>query len=199
MLRAISLGDDEGSIAAARRAIEDDIPDRRFAFGGALQHLIRRSVRDERIEDELAWIDQQSPEILDIDAPRVSQKYRAVQGVALAAWIHTLEPAEVQRRLDLLLDFVATLGFEPKDNPEFHVNVLLIRGDTDKAIEVALDSVFTKSVATHLNWRETFGQPHYAVLTEDPRVKDALARWEDEESALRGSVQSYFADLRAST
>jgi hypothetical protein len=37
------------------------------------------------------------------------------------------------------------------------------------------------------------------VLTEDPRVKDALARWEDEESALRGSVQSYFADLRAST
>ena len=122
-----------------------------------------------------------------------------MQGVALAAWIHTLEPAEVQRRLDVLLDFVATLGFEPEDNPEFHVNVLLIRGDTDKAIEVALDTVFTESVATHLNWRETFGQPHYAVLTEDPRVKDALARWEDEESALRGSVQSYFADLRAST
>lgn len=199
MLRAISLGDDEGSIAAARRAIEDDIADRRFAFGGALQHLIRRSVREERIEDELAWIDQQSPEILDIDAPRVSQKYRSVQGVAFGAWIHTLEPVEVQRRLDLLLDYVATMGFEPEDNPGFHVNVLLIRGDTDKAIEFALNSVFTESVAKHLNWRETFGQPHYTVLTEDPRVKDALARWEDEESALRGSVQSYFADLRAST
>ena len=199
MLRAISLGDDEGSIAAARRAIEDDISDRRFAFGGALQHLIRRSVREERIEEQLAWIDEQSPEILDIDAPRVSQKYRAVQGVALAAWIHTLEPAEVQRRLDLLLDFVATLGFELEDNPGFHVNVLLIRGDTEEAIEVALDSVFTESVATHLNWRETFAQPHYAALAEDPRVQDALAKWEDEESALRGSVQSFFADLRAST
>jgi hypothetical protein len=30
-------------------------------------------------------------------------------------------------------------------------------------------------------------------------VQDALARWEDEEAALRGSVQSYFADLSAST
>jgi TolB-like protein/Flp pilus assembly protein TadD len=199
MLRAISLGDDEGSIAAARRAVEDDIADRRFAFGGALQHLLRRSVREERIDDELAWIDEQSPEILDIDAPRVSQKYRAVQGVAFAAWVHTLEPAEVQRRLDLLLDFVATMGFKPEDSPGFHLSILLIRGDTEKATEVALESVLTQSVATHLNWRETFAQPHYAVLTENPRVSEALAKWEDEEAALRGSVQSFFADLRAST
>ena len=199
MLRAMSLGDDEGSIAAARRAIEDDIEDRRFAFGGALQHLLRRSVREGRVDEELAWVDEQSPEILDIDATRVSQKYRAVQGVAFDAWIYTLEPAEVQRRLDLLLEFVASLGFTPEDNPGFYLKVLLIRGDTDKATEVALESVFTESVAKHLNWRETFAQPHYAVLTEDPRVRDALAKWEDEEAALRGSVQSYFADLRAST
>jgi TolB-like protein/Flp pilus assembly protein TadD len=199
LLRAISLGDNEASKAAARRAIEDDIADRRFAFGGALQHLLRRSVREERVEEELAWIDEQSPEILDIDAPRVSQKYRVVQGVAFAAWIHTLEPAEVQRRLDLLLDFVATMGFEPEDNPNFHLNVLLIRGDTDTATQVALESVLTESVAKHLDWRETFAQPHYAVLTEDPRVRDALAKWEDEEKDLRGSVQSYFTDLQAST
>ena len=199
MLRAMSLGDDEGSITAARRAIEDDIEDRRFAFGGALQHLLRRSVREGRVDEELAWVDEQSPEILDIDATRVSQKYRAVQGVAFDAWIYTLEPAEVQRRLDLLLEFVASLGFTPEDNPGFYLKVLLIRGDTDKATEVALESVFTESVAKHLNWRETFAQPHYAVLTEDPRVRDALAKWEDEEAALRGSVQSYFADLRAST
>ena len=199
MLRAISLGDDAGSIAAARRAIEDDIADRRFAFGGALQHLLRRSVREERIDEELAWINEQSPEILDIDASRVSQKYRTVQGVAFTAWVHTLEPDEVQRRLDVLLDFASNMGFVLEDNPDFYVNVLLIRGDTDEATEVALESIFTKSVATHLNWRETLAQPHFAVLTEDPRVKDALAQWEDEEAKLRGSVQSFFADLGAST
>jgi tetratricopeptide (TPR) repeat protein len=199
MLRAISLGDDAGSIAAARRAIEDDIADRRFAFGGALQHLLRRSVREERIDEELAWINEQSPAILDIDASRVSQKYRTVQGVAFTAWVHTLEPDEVQRRLDVLLDFASNMGFVLEDNPDFYVNVLLIRGDTDEATEVALESIFTKSVATHLNWRETLAQPHFAVLTEDPRVKDALAQWEDEEAKLRGSVQSFFADLGAST
>jgi hypothetical protein len=122
-----------------------------------------------------------------------------VQGVAFTAWTHTLEPAEVQRRLDVLLDFAATRGFDPQDNPGFYVNVLLIRGDSEKATEVALESVLTDSVAKHLNWRETFAQPQYAALAEDPRVRDALARWEEEEAALRGSVQSYFADLRAST
>jgi hypothetical protein len=34
---------------------------------------------------------------------------------------------------------------------------------------------------------------------EDPRVKGALAQWEDEEATLRGHVQNYLADLRAST
>lgn len=199
MLRAISLGDDVGSVAAARRAIEDDISDRRFAFGGALQYLLRRAVREERVDEELAWINEQSPDMLDVDAARISQKHRAVQGVAFTAWTHTLEPAEVQRRLDVLLDFAATRGFDPQDSPELYVNVLLIRGDSEKATEVALEKVLTDSVAKHLNWRETFAQPQYAALAEDPRVRDALARWEEEEAALRGSVQSYFADLRAST
>ena len=32
----------------------------------------------------------------------------------------------------------------------------------------------------------------------DPRVQEAMLRWEEEEEALRGSVQSWFADMHAS-
>ena len=45
---------------------------------------------------------------------------------------------------------------------------------------------------------QVFLQPRYANLLEDERVQQAIERWEDEEAALRGSVESYFEDMHAS-
>jgi hypothetical protein len=73
----------------------------------------------------------------------------------------------------------------------------VLRGEIDQAIEIALQEVFPDSVALHLDWRETLSQPGYAPFLEDERVQQAIRRWEDEEAALRGSVQSYFADMHA--
>ena len=52
-------------------------------------------------------------------------------------------------------------------------------------------------MALHLDWRETLSQPRYAKFLEDERVQEAIRRWEDEEAALRGSVESYFKDMHA--
>jgi hypothetical protein len=41
-------------------------------------------------------------------------------------------------------------------------------------------------------------QPRYADIIADPRVQNAMLRWEEEEAVLRGSVQSWFADMHAS-
>ncbi len=198
ILRAKSLGDREASIAAARRAIEDNIQDRRFAFGGAVQYLLRTASADGRLEQELSWIEERRPGIFDIDSARVPLKYRGAQGVAIEAWLQILPRDEVNRRLDVLLSNAEVLGVDPTENPNTHLGILLVRGDTDAAIEVALEGVLSEPVAKHLNWRENFAQPQFADIVEDPRVQEALARWEDEEAALRGSVQSYFADMHAS-
>jgi tetratricopeptide (TPR) repeat protein len=198
MFRAKSLDDNEASIAAARRAIEDDIADRRFAFGSAVQHLIRNAVRQGRIEEELQWIEAQEPGIFDVDASRIPQKFRGAQGVAFDAWLQTLPRAEVTRRLDVMLQYAEALGVDPTENPVTHLGILVIRGQTDEAIKVALERVFTQTVAKNLNWRETFAQPQYAEIVADERVQDAMRRWEEEEAALRGSVASYFADMQAS-
>ena len=61
-----------------------------------------------------------------------------------------------------------------------------------------MERVFSRSVANHMDWRETFTQPHYADIAADARVQDAMRRWEEEEAAMRDSVRSYFADLGAS-
>jgi hypothetical protein len=87
---------------------------------------------------------------------------------------------------------------DPTENPDSHISILVLRGQIDLAIEIALNEVFSQSVAMHLNWRDMLSQPRYASLVKDERVQQAIKRWEDEEAALRGSVESYFADMHAS-
>lgn len=197
LLRAVSVGDSDASVAAARSTVVDEIENRHFAFGGALQYLIRSAADAERIAEELAWINEQEPDIFDVDAARVSQRYRDVQYLAFDAWVRTLPQEEVVRRLDILLAYAESLGVDPTEDPSAHVWILALRGQTEEAIEVALDEVFSQSVALHLNWREDWMQPQYEDIVADPRVQAAMARWDEEEAALRGSVQTWFADMHA--
>ena len=197
LARAKAIGDLEGSVEAARRAIEDDIEDRRFSFGGAVQHLVRTAVKTGRVEEEMAWIDGHHPGIFDIEALSVPQRYRNIQGVAFDGWVQILPRDEVLRRLDLLIAYADSTGADPKDAPTNHIGILTLRGDIKGAIEVALKDYFSQSVAFNPNWRDMLLQPHYAEVVADPRVQQAMRRWEEEEEALRGSVQNYFVDLHA--
>ncbi len=196
--RAQATGDTAAGIAAARRAIEDDIENRRFAYGSAVQYLLRAAVAQGRAAAELAWLETQRPGVLDVDAAQVPSKARVVQGVAFDAWAQTLPHDEVLRRLDVMLAHAKAQGVDPTEDPNAHISILVLRGRVDAAIEVALNEVFTESVAMHLNWRDTLSQPRYAELRADARVQQAIQRWEDEEATLRGSVQTYFADMHAS-
>ncbi len=197
LARAKAIGDVDGSIEAARRALEDNIEDRRFAFGGAVQHLVRTAVRTGTVEEEMAWIEEQQPGIFDVDAQVAPLRYRNVQGVAFDGWVQYLPAEEVQRRLDVLLDYAAAMGQDPTSDPATHVGILTLRGDVEKAVEVALRDFFSRPVALTPNWREMLSQPHYAGVVADPRVQEAMRRWEAEETELRASVESFFADLHA--
>lgn len=198
MARAIALNDTEAAIAAARRAVEDDVGNRRFAFGGAVQYLVRQAVSQDRVEEELAWLETQQPGMFDMEASQVPMKLRGAQAVAFDGWVHTLPREEVLRRLDARVAYLESQGIDPAGNPRLHIGLLVLRGQVDEAIEVALNELFTESVALHLNWRATLLQPHYAALVADERVQQAMHRWEEEEASLRGSVESYFNDMHAS-
>ena len=199
LARARALGDLEGSIEAARRAIEDDVEDRRFAFSGAVQHLIRTAVKTDRVEEEMAWLEEQQPGIFDVDSTVVPQKFRGVRGTAFDGWVQILPREEVLRRLDVLLAYASSFGQDPTDKPATHVSILTLRGEIEEAIEVALKDLFSQSVALNPYWRDMLLQPHYAEVVADPRVQEAMRRWEAEEAELRASVESYFADLHAAT
>jgi TolB-like protein/Flp pilus assembly protein TadD len=197
LLRSIAIGDEEGGVANARRAIEDDIENRQFAYGGAVQFLLRHAMRNGTVQEELRWMNEQAPGIFDVRAEPVPQKFRLAQGLAFNAWYTSLPRAEFLERLELYVAGAIALGFEPADNPMINANMLAMRGEIAKAVDVALERIFTQSVAVNLNWREIFSQPHLAEVVADPRIQAAMRRWEEEEAELRNSVRSYLADLQA--
>ena len=199
LLRAVAVGDNAASLASARRAISDDIDDRRFGHTGAVQYLLRTAIRNRSVDQEMAWIGERAPGIFDIDADGLPQKYRMAQGIAFDAWFVTLPREETLARLDALLDFGKTLGFDLADDAYTHLNILALRGDIEQAVEVGLERVFRLPVTTNLAWRETFAQAQYADIVADPRVRAELERWAQEEAELRSNVAAYFTDLQTVT
>ena len=199
LVRAMATGDEEAGIASARRAIVDDIEERYGSYVGAVRFLLRRAAQNDTVNAEAAWIEQQAPGALDIDAEQVPQKYRMSQGVAFDAWYTSLPREELLRRIDVMQSVFDESGHSLEDNPYTNVDILAMRGETEQAIEIALERIFTSSVAKNLGWRKMFSQAHFAELVEDPRIKTAMQQWEDEEDRIRVQVEGYFRDLQSTT
>ncbi len=199
LLRAIAMDDTEASLASARRAVTDNVEERRFAWGGAVRYLLRHAVESGTVSDEMAWLDTQEPGIFELEADSVSLKHRMAQGMAIDAWYATLPRNEALQRLDTLLEIVTAQGFDPMQEPATQISVLAMRGEIEEAVDIALERIFTQSVAVNLGWRDNFSQPHFAEFVADPRIQAAMQRWEKEEEQLRSEVQAYLADLQSSS
>jgi TolB-like protein len=199
MLRAISIGDEEASVASARRAIEDDIDDRQFSYGGAVQLLLRQAARHGTVAEESAYLDQYAPGILDIDAISVPDKYRTAQRVAFDAWYTSLPHDELLRRLDKLRAIAASFGVDPLAHPRTKVNVLALQGKVEQSIEVALADLFTQPVTMNPGWKDNFVQAQFVEFVADPRVIAAMQNWENEEAVLRSRLQSFLVDLSSAS
>ena len=197
LLRAVNTGDAEASLAAARRAIEDDIDGRVFAYGGAVQYLLRTAAARGSVEEESAYLEQHAPGIFDIDAASLPAKYRTAQLVAFDAWYTTLARDELLKRIEKMLAIAAAFGLDPLEDPHTKVSVAAMRGDIAQAIEVALSEVFTQPVTTNLGWRNNYAQAHFEKFTDDPRIQAAMQNWEQEETVLQERLKSHLSELRS--
>jgi TolB-like protein/tetratricopeptide (TPR) repeat protein len=199
LLRAVNTGDEEAGLAAARRAIEDDIEDRQFSYGGAVQLLMRVAANRGTVEETAAYLEQQAPGIFDIGAMSSPAKYRTAQLTAFDAWFTTLPRDELLRRIEKMSDIVATFGLDPLDDPRTQVDVAALQGDVAQAIQVALSDVFSQPVTMNLGWRVDFGQAQFTQFVEDPRIQAAMQNWENEETALRDQLKTFLSDLRSTS
>ena len=197
--RAMAVGDLDASVASARRAIEADLSDRRFAFGGAAQHLLRVAAAKGTVEEETAYLEQHAPGILDIEAESVPAKYRATQVFAFDAWYTTMDQEELDQRISYMWSLAESNGLDLADNEEAMFHVLALQGKPDQAVDIALEHLFNEPVLLNLEWEETLKQAQYADIVEDPRIQAAMQKWQDEEDELREQIRGWLADLQAST
>lgn len=197
LARGIATDDEAASIASARRAINDDIENRKFAYGGAVQHLLRRALINDRIDDEIAWLENAAPGIFDINAASAPTKYRVAQILALEAWFTTLPRAELNRRIGILQTIVPGMGPEHFEDQGLEMTILAMQGDTEEAIEFALTDVLPESVLLNLAWEQSIGLAHFHDLGEDDRIQAGLQVWRDEQAAQSALVKTYLAELSA--
>jgi TolB-like protein/Tfp pilus assembly protein PilF len=197
--RAIAVGDLDASVASARRAIEADLTDRRFAFGGAAQHLLRVAAAKGTVAEESAYLEEHAPGILDIDAESVSAKYRGVQLRAFDAWYTTMSQEEINRRIIYMGAVAESYGVNLAENEDVQFGILALQGESEQAAEIALEHLFTEPVLLNLGWEETLKQAQYADVVEDPRVQAAMKKWQDDEDDLRDQIRHWLADLHAAT
>ena len=197
--RAIATDDKKAGIASARRAIEDDVPGRQFAFGGAAQYLLRAAAANGTVAEETAYLEQHAPGILDFEAESVPTKYRNAQISAFDAWYTVMDQDEINRRIDYFSDLAESIGFDLTENHDVMFGTLALQGRSEEAIEVALEHLFSEPVILNLGWEQTLEQAQYAEIVEDPRVQAAMKRWQDEEDALREEIRGWLADLQAAT
>jgi len=199
LLRSISMNDADGSLAAARKAIESNVEDRHFSFGGAVQYLLRRAVQNGTVEAESDYLEQHAPGILDIDADAVPTRFLFVQRLALDAWYETLEHDELLRRISRIQEIAASYGLDLLQNPGTRVDMMVLQNNTAEAIELALSDVFTRPVLMNQNWRARFSQAQYTDFVADPRIQTAMQEWEAEEAVIRDQVKSYLLDLSSAS
>jgi TolB-like protein/Tfp pilus assembly protein PilF len=199
LLRAISTNDADAGIVAARRAIENGADDRQFAFGGAVQYLLRAAASSDTVDAESAYLEQHWPGILDVDAPAIPARYLTAQRVAFDAWYQSLPREELLRRIDKIQEIAASYGFDPMQNSGARVAFLALTGEVEDATELALSDVFVLPVLMDRNWRTRFSQAQYSEMVTDPRVQAAMQKWTSEETAVRDKVRAYLLDLSAAS
>jgi len=195
LLRAIYTDDREAAISAARRTVEDNVDNRHGTYSTAVQYLLLDAAANGTSAEENEYLEKHAPGIFDVDAGDLPHKYRMAQYSAVEAWYTTLDRDELLRRIDTLLKNAASFGLNPLDDPWARITVHAMRGETDKAIAVALKDVFARPVTMNLDWHIELARPHFAAVVADPRVREAMQAWDDDEKALRQDVQAFLQDL----
>jgi TolB-like protein/tetratricopeptide (TPR) repeat protein len=199
LARAIAVGDDQAAVASSRRAIENDIGDRQQAYTAAVRYLLRHAARTGTVDEELAWLKERAPDMFELDTLNMVPKKLLAQRELLSAWYVSLPRNEVLRRLDILIEKTKSLGIKPMDDTVTVMNNYALRGEIEKAVDLALEELFSQPVAVNLGWQRMMSTPQMAAVADDPRVQAAMQRWEQEEAELRESVLAYLEDLQTSS
>ena len=77
------------------------------------------------------------------------------------------------------------------------MGALVLRGETEAAIDVALTEIFSKPAIVYIDVDRNFGLQFMADVTSDPRIQAALAHWTEDKARAAADVAAYLASLES--
>jgi len=144
-------------------------------------------------EDVLAFAEKQFPGFADFAQP-VSFELTKLRLHALIALFHTESFDALRQRL-AHLDYVLSELLTDGGGPVWRAKTLALRGETQAAIDVALTEIFSKPAIWYVDIDRTFDLQLMAEVAADPRIQQALARWQDEKEEATEEVRDYLAGI----
>jgi TolB-like protein/Tfp pilus assembly protein PilF len=158
-----------------------------------IEVLIRQAALDERLPETMVFIDEHRPgfsdlERFDIPLYTMITRVRQVNAIRGDRTLETmnafLDQVDAQWR-----QIPGRAGRSLDGSPRVYAAVLVMRGEVEAAADVVLEGIFSDARIHFQDWREYFAQPCFEELVQEPRVRAALERWDEEERQLRQSAR----------
>jgi tetratricopeptide (TPR) repeat protein len=195
IVRSIRVDSEEQSLAVARQLIRDDADNRRKAWIRAFRHLMLTAVLRERTQDELEFVHEYWPDFADWETV-VPGKVGVGRAHTLEIWRDLDTEQGVLDRVDKIIGGFASINLDMSRVPHVEIDVLLLRGDLEGAIDAALTNLFSHSVLEHLEIKDRFVTPLYAEFVADQRIAAALEEWDDELAQAREDLRQYLVTAK---
>jgi TolB-like protein/tetratricopeptide (TPR) repeat protein len=187
--RAIRFDSKEQQNQIAQQMIADKVGER----AGSWQYfaLFNNAADDESIEDVLSLMESSYPGFSDFEQA-VSLWIVEARVFALGALSRIESHEQIQQRIKQLDDVLNNPGF---DWAEILLMILALNGEREAAVQFAIEEIFSKPAIANIDLDLYLDQPFLADVAADPRIQDALKRYQAEKSEAAQDVAAYLAGL----
>ncbi len=192
MQRAYLSGDIQQAFDLAEDMLLDDIENRQFSYVFALWIYTRLSMDRGEAQAAFDFFNELDPGLND---PAVDSKLktRIAQPGLMDLWHAVMTEEHYLATLDAWQLRAESVNFGPRTSPHAFIRLYASRGDTAGAVQLGLDTLFSRPVTNFLSWRSFMSEEILADVVADPRVVVEMERLEREESEARSVLREYFA------
>jgi TolB-like protein/cytochrome c-type biogenesis protein CcmH/NrfG len=187
--RAIRFDSKNQQNQIAQQMIADKVGER----AGSWQYfaLFNNAADDESIEDVLSLIESSYPGFSDFEQS-VPLRFVEARVFALGALSRIESHEQIQQRIKQLDDVLDDPLLDWADIP---LTFLALNGEREAAVQFAIEEIFSKPAIANIDLDLYLDQPFLADVAADPRIQDALKRYQAEKSQAAKDVAAYLAGL----
>jgi len=190
--RAYLTGDFQLAFDLAEGMLLDDIENRQSSYRLAVQVYARISIDRGEAQAAFNFFNELDPGLNDPGADS-GLKVRIAQIVLMDLWRAVMTEEHYLATVDALQANSESVNFGPRTLPYAFIRAFAARGDTATAVQLGLDTLFSRPVTNFWFWRIFLSEAILADVVADPRVVVEMERLEREENEARSVLREYFA------